>query len=327
MIIFLTVLKWIGIVLLCLIGLVILLFLLFMFFPFVYRIKAEKFDEFKASVSLSFFFRFLYLVLSYHDKKPLFKAYILGIPVYKTDFQFLLDAIKEYSASQTTKAEDMTEESTAEQSTSVVEDTIADSTEESAESDEPADKTDAEIDEEIKAIMEEEEPKRGLVEEIRIIFEKIKQFISNLKNKCYNIYDSFLQKKKQLEKILRNIKYYYKVVNHPAVKAVWELILKQIKKIWRNVRPRKIRIWTRYGASDPAQTGKVYGYYCMIYPFYGKSIQMEPDLENEVFLLKVFIRGRFQVYRFMLSGLTIVLNRNCRKIVRLLRREGKKRGR
>ena len=97
--------------------------------------------------------------------------------------------------------------------------------------------------------------------------------------------------------------------------------------MWRNAKPRKIRVNIWYGASDPAQTAKIYGYYCMIYPFYGKSIRFEPDMENEIFLFDGKLRGRFQIYRFMLSGLALALNRNCRKVVKLLMREGKKRGR
>lgn len=313
--IILTILKWIGIVLLALLGFILFACLLFLFFPFVYRFSAEKKEQIKAKVSLSFLFRFIYVSVKYENKEPLLVARVLGIPVYKTNFDFLIDAIKESQGNSATSTDNsgQTEEEVA----------VTDTT---TEEESDLEMTDEELDEEIKAVMEEEE-EITFKQKLQQIFEKIKLFISNCKKKCYNVYDTILLYKKKAEHFLKNIKYYYKVLNHPAVKPAWNYLLKHLKKMWRNAKPRKIRVNVLYGASDPAQTAKVYGYYCMIYPFYGKSVRFEPDMENEVFIIDGKLRGRFQVYRFMLSGLLLFLNRNCRKVVRLLMREGKKRGR
>ena len=215
-----------------------------------------------------------------------------------------------------------TGEASAEQPDSDV--TVSDHTDSSQE---VSEETDAELDEEIRSVMEEEEEKLSFSQKIKLFFEKIKLFISNCKKKCYNIYDSFLEYKKKIERISKEIKYYYKVINHPAVKAAWEFLLKKLKKVWRNVRPRKIRIWVRYGADDPAQTMKMYGYYCMLAPFTGKAIRFEAVTDEVVFLAEGKVRGRFQVYRFLLTAWSLFFNRNCRKVIKLLRREGKKRGR
>ena len=93
--IFLTILKWIGIVLLAFVALIVLFFMLFLFFPFVYRFSAEKKEAFKAKVSLSFLFRFLYVSIKYENNEPLLVARVIGIPVYKTNFDFLIDALKD----------------------------------------------------------------------------------------------------------------------------------------------------------------------------------------------------------------------------------------
>lgn len=319
--IFLFVLKWIGIVLLFFLGLILLMSFLVFFFPFVYRISAEKKEEFKAKASLSFLFRILYVSIIYVNQEPLLVARFLGIPVYKTNFDFLIEAIKESNVSSVQAEDDSVKTDMVDSAEDEVQ--VVDSTSE----DEITELSDEELDEEIKNVMEEEEPPLTFKQKLQQFFEKIKLFISNCKKKCYNIKEQVLLYKKKTEHILKNIKYYYKVLNHPAVKPAWNFLLKHLKKMWRNARPRKVRVNIVYGASDPAQTAKIYGYYCMIYPFYGKSIRFEPNLSDEVFLIDGKLRGRFQVYRFILSGLAIFMNRNCRKVVKLLMREVKKRGR
>ncbi len=328
--ILLIILKWIGIILLFLLGLIILLMVLLLFFPFVYRLNVEKKEEFKAKISLSYLFRLINISLSYQNKAPLFVARILGIPVYKTDFAPLFEALKDAqnaSEKQDTAKDESNDESLDKQDVELSKDsTVLASKDAQAESESEI-LTEEEIEEEIKSVMEEEEQKIPFLQKIKLFLQKIKQFISKCKKKCYNIYDSILAFKKKIEFIIKNIKYYYKLLNHPAVKPAWQFLLKQLGKVWRNVKPRKVRVYVNYGASDPAQTAKVYGYYCMIYPFFGKSIRFEPDLENEVLVADAGVRGRIQVYRFVLIGLSLALNRNCRKVVKLLMREVKKRGR
>ena len=97
--IFLMFLKWIGIVLLFLLGFILLMIFLVLFFPFVYRISGEKKEDFKAKVSLSFLFRILYVSVKYVNQEPLLVARFFGIPVYKTNFDFLIEAIKQSNVS------------------------------------------------------------------------------------------------------------------------------------------------------------------------------------------------------------------------------------
>ena len=95
----------------------------------------------------------------------------------------------------------------------------------------------------------------------------------------------------------------------------------------KHIRPRRLKATIVFGSGDPASTMKVYGYYCMIYPFCGKKIQFTPDMENKVFYLDAKVSGRFQVFRMMWSGWTMFADRNVRKLIRLIRREVKRRGR
>lgn len=95
----------------------------------------------------------------------------------------------------------------------------------------------------------------------------------------------------------------------------------------KHMMPRRLKANIEFGSGDPASTMKVYGYYCMIYPFYGKHIKFTPDMENKVLNLDAKLTGRFQIFRMMWAGWTLFADRNIRKLIRLVRREVKRRDR
>ena len=187
---------------------------------------------------------------------------------------------------------------------------------------------DAEIEERLADTAEEDAfDKLPLGKKIKAFIHKIKELILKCRDKCYNIKGSvedFIQKAK---KKYKEIRYYYKLIQHPSVKPALKKLWKVSLKLLKHIRPRKLKAVIEFGSGDPASTMKVYGYYCMIYPFYGKQIQFTPDMENKVFYLDAKLSGRFQLFRMMWAGWELFADRNIRKLIRLIRREVKKRGR
>lgn len=327
MLVFLGILKWIGIGLACLLGLLLIFLLVLLFWPFRYKFHIVKRDSFIAKAVVSFFFSVFRVTLSYSDGKPLLVVRLIGIPVYKTDFEDVIKLVKE-GMEPPADAEDT--DKTDASGITVSDRTDGDEPDAKSDSfatEEDLPLTDEEIEEKIQAITDETDAEKlTFKQKIAQFVDNIKQVILKLKKKCYNIYDSIQSFKKKMENIAKEIRYYYKVLNHPAIKPAWLKLLKQLKKIWRNVKPRKISVDVHYGANDPGQTASVYGYYCMIYPFFGKQIRFVPDLENEVFELDALVKGRVQLYRMLLSAWALVFDKNCRKVFRLLMREVKRRG-
>ena len=111
------------------------------------------------------------------------------------------------------------------------------------------------------------------------------------------------------------------------MKPALEKALKGIKKLLNHIKPRHVKAVIEYGSGDPASTMKVYGYYCMIYPFYGKKIKFTPDMENKVLNLNATLSGRVQMIQMLFFGWKLFADRNFRKLVRLIMREVKRRGR
>lgn len=352
----LLILKIIGIVLLSIIGLLLLLTLLMVFWPFSYRIKAHKdAEEFNAAVRILWLLGLLTATVTYDGVAQL-KVRVLGIPVYKLqiwpteeketkeDTQEEGDFLaEEESAEENPEEARTTDESagnagvdneagTGGKNADLADDYVSEGEffDEGYEDSEMLSEED--IDREIEerlADTEEEDAfdKLPLGKKIKAFIEKIKELILKCREKCYNIKDSIKQFIAKVKKTYKDIRYYYKLLQHPSIKPALLKLWGVAKKILKHIRPRRLKATVEYGSGDPASTMKVYGYYCMIYPFYGKQIKFTPDMENKVLNLDAYTSGRFQVFRMMWLGWTLFADRNIRKLIRLIRREVKKRGR
>ncbi len=353
----LLILKIIGIVLLSLIGLCMLLMLLIFLWPFSYRVKAHKDAEvFNASARILWLLGLLTATVTYDGKAKLVIR-VIGIPVYKvqlyptekketakTEEDFLGDeeSVSE-GGSDVANADgseagenvvNTTNDETAGQTVDfklednyVSENEFFDDSFEDSEmlSEEDIDR---EIEERLADTSEEDAfDKLPLGKKIKAFIRKIKELILKCRDKCYNIKGSIDDFIKKAKKKYKEAKYYYKLIQHPCIQSAIKKLWKVGKKLMKHMMPRRLKANIEFGSGDPASTMKVYGYYCMIYPFYGKHIKFTPDMENKVLNLDAKLTGRFQIFRMMWAGWTLFADRNIRKLIRLVRREVKRRDR
>ena len=338
----LLILKIIGIVLLSIIGLILLVLLLVLFYPFSYRIKAHKDAECLNAAARILWLLGLVTVTASYDKELWIKVRVLGIPVYKmkmwpseeeeSDAASATESMDEKENMPDTDVCEAEKAEIASEINAVTDDTY---TPEGEYFDEGYDESEMfseeDIDREIEEIINDDGyeafEKLPFLKKVKAFLHKIKEFILKCREKCYNIYDSIQQGIAKVKKIYKNIDYYIRVFQHPCMKPALEKALKGIKKLLNHIKPRRIKAVIEYGSGDPASTMKVYGYYCMIYPFYGKKIKFTPDMENKVLNLDAKIAGHLQMFRILTIAWSLFTDRNIRRIVRLLKREGKKRGR
>lgn len=324
----LLILKIIGIILLSIIGLLVLIMLLLMFWPFTYRLKAFKNEkDYDVAFRLLWLLGLVTATINYNGEAWLIFR-IIGIPVYK---------IKIWPVEKEKDTEESLEEETDESEVlSADADETASDVPESEYFEEEYEGCDVENEEAFYRDIEEcwnddtEEDafdKLPFAKKVKAFIEKIKELILKCRQKCYNIKDSIYEFIEKIKKQYKNIKHYIKLLQHPCIKPALKKIWKITKVILKHIRPRRIKANVTYGSGDPASTMKVYGYYCMIYPFYGKKIKFMPDMENKVLNFDAKISGRFQLFRMMLVGWSAFADRNIRKLIRLIRREVKRRGR
>lgn len=353
----LLILKIIGIVLLSLVGLILLLALLLLFWPFSYRIKGYKQEkEYDVAVRIHWLLGLLNATVNYNGEAWL-KVRVLGIPVYKlkiypeeetageeTETSGDESEATETSGDESEASDTGTEESeavnanadgsalsgneheaeTGNNETDAIKDDVLEEEDNEASDEEWA----REIEEQWNHDTEEDTfGQLPFYKKIASFINKIKEFILNFKEKCYNTIDSIKQKVKDIKRTYREIKHYIKLLQHPCIQPALKKLWKCCKKFLKHIKPRHVRANIEYGTNDPASTMKVYGYYCMIYPFYGKQIRFHPDMEHEVLNIHAKISGRIMVFRMMLLGVSIIADRNIIKLIRLIRREVKRRGR
>lgn len=338
----LSILKIIGIVLLSVIGLALLLSLLMVLWPFSYRIKAYKEeDEFDVAVRILWLLGLVTATVNY-NREAWIKIRVFGIPVYKFRIWPTEEKTAETPELSSEENDNMpagsevhSNDETDVQSnkTDLTDDYVSESEffDDSFEESEMI--SDEDLEREIEEIIndgsDEAFEKLPFLKKVKAFIEKIKEFILKCRQKCYNIKDSIQQFVEKAKRIYKDIRFYVKVIQHPSVKPAWNKIWKNIKRMLKHIRPRRIKANIEYGSGDPASTMKVYGYYCMIYPYYGKKIKFTPDMENKVLNLDAKISGHFQMLQMMLVGWSIFTDKHIRRIYRLIRRkqEGKKRGR
>lgn len=150
---------------------------------------------------------------------------------------------------------------------------------------------------------------------------KINEIISKCKEKWYNIKGFFTNFRKKYDRFVKYAKHYYKLANLPCVKPALRRIKKCVVRLWKRVKPKKIRINLRIGTGDPQGTGKIFGYYCMVLPFFKKNISFTPDWENEVYEGDALIKGRANAADLIAFAVGLLISKNVRRVFRIIIRE------
>ncbi len=326
----LLILKIIGIVLLSIVGIAVLLILLMLLWPFSYRIKGYKQEkDFDVAVRILWLLGMVTATVNY-NKEAWLKVRLLGIPIYKLKIWPTEEKTKSEESISEEKMSDETTEASAEniQSDNDAKDNefFDDGYEESEMfSDEDINR---EIEEQWNDDTQEDAfDKMPFLKKIKAFIEKIKELILKCRQKCYNIKDTIVEFANKAKKKYKEAKYYIKLIQHPCIQPALKKVWKSVKKLLKHVRPRRLKANIEFGSGDPASTMKIYGYYCMIYPFYGKKVKFLPDMENKVLNLNATLSGRVQMIQMLFFGWKLFADRNFRKLVRLIMREVKRRGR
>ena len=99
------------------------------------------------------------------------------------------------------------------------------------------------------------------------------------------------------------------------------LLWRQAGGVFRHIRPRKLRLYLRFGFEDPYWTGKVLGYASMFYAYYHKNVELVPEFEQEVLEGNLYAKGRVRAGTLMAKGARLLLDKGFRNMLKkVLRR-------
>jgi len=144
-------------------------------------------------------------------------------------------------------------------------------------------------------------------------FKKIKK----IKYTICSIYD-------KIKNIWENISYYIELLQEEETKQLFSHVIFRLGKIWRSIRPRRIRGQILFGTGSPDTTGYAYGVYGMLSPSLGSRLLVTPDFTRAVLEGDIFISGHITVFTILWNGLRVLLDKNLRRFIKKMKAGRKK---
>ena len=278
-----TALKIIGIVILAIIALALLIILMVLFIPVRYKGKVYFKEVPDIALSVTWFFKFLSLNITYKDGLDiigkvgwLFKVYSNydddtdtdtneETEDYKSEVREIVDTVNEnkkedISVDNTNKANVITEEN-------------------------------LEAEKKIKAL-DKQEKKQS----------KKKKSKSNKKK-------STAKKESKLDKLINKAKDIHYLLTEEENKKTLLLMLEKTKNLLVHILPKRIVGFFKFGFDDPSTTGQVLEAVAIFYPLYRDDFKIVPMFYDEIIEVDISFKGRLSVFYALYIGLILWLNK------------------
>lgn len=331
--IILLILKIIGILLLALLGLILLSVSGILFVPIRYRIRAvkeEENDAFSASAQFSWLLHILTIRCGY-DKNIGCKIRLFGIVIYDFDKRDAYAGRKAAKAEKTADKEKKKEEKKKRKADKKRRQPEAETERAGRDArrksiglqQETADKGEASVQKktETKGAEKPEASQQKMQDK-----HKLSRFFRMLYDKLKNIQYTFRRFCDKIKQIIEDIVYYKEVLEREESRQAFLCSRKQLAAIWKNIRPKKLKVVLEAGFDDPAVTGEFVAIYSMFYPWIYHTITLEPDFERFILKGTLFCKGRVTVFILLKAVWILYFNKNIRTFLQLWKKEEVKNG-
>lgn len=324
MLIFLNILKIIGLILLGILGFVLCLVLLVLIVPVRYRVDANNDDSIEGRIKVTWLLHFVSVSVTY--KKALdIKLKILGINFLKKksekkekDIESELEdrepknkKVKEKKSKEKKSKDKKSKDDISNDNKSVSVGTENDSSKPELNI-KPLDITDEKED----AFNQEES--KSFFNKIKAFCIKIYNFIVSIPQK----FEEFLENaSSKLDEAIDTVDYYSRILDSKGTESVIEYVKLKIIKLLKHIRPRKCKAEIRYGSTDPEKIGKICSYYGIATLFLPKNVYFYPDFDEDYFKFKGYFKGRIILGYVAIWGLGFLLNKKLKKFIKLMKRE------
>ena len=275
--ILLTALKIIGIVILAIIALALLIILMVLFIPIRYRGKIYFKEVPDIALSVTWFFKFLSLSITYKDGLDIIGKVGWLFKVYSNhddEDNATNEEIEDY-------------ESEAEETVDTVNENKKD--EFLVENTKKVDVLEAEN--KIKEL-DKQEKKQS----------KKKKSKSNKKK-------SSAKKESKLDKLINKAKDIHYLLTEEENKKTLLLMLEKTKNLLVHILPKKIVGFFKFGFDDPSTTGQVLEAVAIFYPLYRDDFKIVPMFYDEIIEVDISFKGRLRVFYALYIGLILWLNK------------------
>lgn len=307
--VFLSVLKIIGIVLLCILLFILAAALLILFVPIRYQLKGYRLEEDDAPVRVSVKITWLLHIINASFRYPE-EAYIKIKIFCFTVFSTMKRKTKQNSKkARKTKKQPSKEEKSGPSPKEMTTDSKKDQEEE--------DFSKQEIKEEKKAAEQNDFFEEPLQEEeisFTKFLKKLFHILKNIKYTINQIYD-------KIKHIISNIRYYIGIIESDSFKKAWQLCENQAVSLIKTILPRKIKGNFVIGTNDPASTARILAIQGILYPITGNHILITPDFDRSIIEGDFSIKGKITVFKVLKTAIKIYFNKDLRRVIRLFKKE------
>lgn len=307
--IILSILKIIGITLLCILGIVLFIICIVLFVPIRYKVTAdanmnEENKEYHLNASVSWLLHLVYGNYNY----PQGEGFVLKVG------PFTVMGGKKKSKKKTKQnikknTKKTKEEASSENRKALEEIENIVNTEKLGEIDSFEDNKDdtAILEEMLEEETNQKKQRKSIKEKIRYTWTKICDKIKEIWQKIKGIF--------------KNIKKYVHILKSEEFKSAFSLCKDSIVRLFCMIKPRKVKIKGKIGFKDPEQTGYMCAAVGVISPYFQNQIQITPDFEQYVINGKAFIKGRIYLVVVLIIAIKIFFDKNIRKVLDMFHKE------
>lgn len=150
-------------------------------------------------------------------------------------------------------------------------------------------------------------------------------FWEKLLSKIYAIFRKYREKYEaicaKIKQIQDKLSYYIRILKREETKELLRLIIDQLQGVIRHVLPKKLDVRLHIGTGDPASTGQLLALHGMLYPITGRNVVIVPDFEEKHLEGAFHMKGRITAFVLLLCALRVIINKNFRKLIRILRKK------
>ena len=302
----LTLLKIIGIVLLSLLGILLVLLLIVLFVPVRYRIKGYYKDEFICHGKITWLLHLLSVSIDFD------KELVSSVKVFGIDISSFLNRKKETASTSDTKDTVATDQESKNATESMASypsanNSIEQPNEEMVYSSNIGTETEPETD--------------SIPKEKQNIFQKIRTFILNIKNRVLSIYHKIIDIIQNIKTKKESLGRYIRILQKEEVKNAFSICKKRIFKIIKHLLPKKMKIHAHIGMEDPSTTGYILAIYSVLPKKIRRQVILKADFDEVIMEADYNIKGSCNAFNILLQLLSVITNKNCLSFYKLVKKE------
>ncbi|MBQ9063620.1 MAG: DUF2953 domain-containing protein [Eubacterium sp.] len=125
----------------------------------------------------------------------------------------------------------------------------------------------------------------------------------------------------KIRAILEKVRWGFRLIRTEMFREAFTAVKTGGIRVLKHVLPRRISGFIRFGLSDPARTGQICGILAMLYPKMPEKLEVIPDFREACFEADTVFKGRVFLIYFIIQGLKIILNKNVRLLIKVVRQK------